>query len=230
MSYIEAKIDYTLKVNGHLLEIDDKKFNLLKNIRDEGSISKASQKSNISYRTALNYIEQMEEQVETGLINTKKGGKGGGGSAKLSRTGELVLRECRKFNAVMTLHKNVNEIDCVISEIDRDKGVMKIKISEGFVSIPLKKGYSVGEHIIALISYEDVFIMLEPQKSSVRNIFKGKITEMQLVDDMVRIKVDIGDIFLFADITESAKKELNLNLGTMIYLGFKAASVAVMSP
>lgn len=230
MAYIEAKIDYTLKINNNILEVDSKKFTLLNYIKTEGSIIKAAKKCNISYRTALNYIEQMEEAAETGIVNTRKGGKGGGGSAKLSKSGELLLRECKKFNAIMDIHKNVNEIDCEISEIDETKGLMKINIGNGNIKIPIKSGYEVGDKIVALISYEDIIIMLEPQQSSVRNLFKGKIVEMTIKDEVIRLSVDIGGINVFVDITENAKDELDLNLGNMIYIGFKAASVAIMSP
>jgi molybdate transport system regulatory protein len=70
--------------------------------------------------------------------------------------------------------------------------------------------------------------MLKPQESSIRNVFKGKIIEMKLEGEMIRVKIDIGGTDIFSDITVSATKDLNLTLGKDIYIGFKAVSVATL--
>jgi molybdate transport system regulatory protein len=40
--------------------------------------------------------------------------------------------------------------------------------------------------------------------------------------------VNVGGVELCCDITVSAEKELNLNIGKEVYLGFKAMSVATL--
>ena len=70
--------------------------------------------------------------------------------------------------------------------------------------------------------------MLEPQTSSIRNILKGRIVEMKLEGEIIRVKVDVGGVILCSDITVSAEKELKLNIGKEIYIGFKAMSVATL--
>ena len=47
-----------------------------------------------------------------------------------------------------------------------------------------------------------------------------------LEDEIIRVKVDVGGVEIFSDITVSAEKELNLTIGKEIYIGFKAMSVA----
>lgn len=37
--------------------------------------------------------------------------------------------------------------------------------------------------------------MLEPQISSIRNILKGKIVEMKLEHEIIRVKIDVGVLF-----------------------------------
>ena len=76
--------------------------------------------------------------------------------------------------------------------------------------------------------HDNIFLMLEPQISSIRNILKGKIVEMKLEHEIIRVKIDVGGTILCSDITVSAEKELNLNIGKEVYIGFKAMSVATL--
>ena len=147
----------------------------------------------------------------------------------MTSEGKMILKECKKINAIMELHRDVNEIEANIISIDRPKGIMKIELNPQVqLTIPLNENYNVGDKILALISYDNIFIMLKPQESSIRNIFKGQIIEMKLEGEMIRVKIDIGGTDIFSDITVSATKELNLTLGKEIYIGFKAVSVATL--
>ncbi len=105
---------------------------------------------------------------------------------------------------------------------------MNVKMSSFNVNIPLNKNYAVGDKVLALISYDNIFLMLEPQKSSIRNIIKGNIVEMRLNNEIIRVNVDIGGINIYSDITVSAEKELNLTIGKEVFIGFKAMSVATL--
>ena len=59
--------------------------------------------------------------------------------------------------------------------------------------------------------------MLEPQESSARNIFPGKIIGMELKNHLVRLNVDAGEIALFVDVTEYAREQLNLTRKRNLY-------------
>ena len=128
----------------------------------------------------------------------------------------------------MELHKDVNEIEAEIIDINDAKGVMTIKMDEFEISAPLNRNYEIGDQILALISYDNIFLMLEPQSSSIRNILKGQIIEMRLEGEIIRVKVNVGGAVLCSDITVSAEKELGLNIGKEVYVGFKAMSVATL--
>jgi len=228
MTKVKAGIEYKIKVGDKNFLLNEKKFALLNNINSLGSITKAAKLTGISYRTALNYIEKIESSLEIAAVSTTKGGKGGGGSAKLTSEGQLILKECKKINAIMELHKEVNELEAIVIAIDKEKQVMTIKLNEIDITTPLNEKYKVGDKILALISYDNIFIMLKPQKSSVRNVLKGKITGISLNGEMIRVKVNIGDVYLYSNITRSAEENLNLKLGKEIYLGFKAVSIATL--
>ena len=105
---------------------------------------------------------------------------------------------------------------------------MTIKMDEFMINAPLNRKYEIGDRILALISYDNIFLMLEPQTSSIRNILKGQIVEMRLENEIIRVKINVGGVTLCSDITVSAEKELNLNIGKEVYVGFKAMSVATL--
>lgn len=228
MADVNAGVEYKINVDGNLFLLDNKKYQLLQAILDTGSLTTASKKIKVSYRTALNYIEKMESALNVKIVNTTKGGKGGGGGTSLTDDGYSILKECKKINAIMELHKEVNEIEADIVDINTEKGVMTIKMNQFEISAPLNRNYAIGDKILALISYDNIFLMLEPQSSSIRNVLKGQIIEMNLQNEIIRVKVDVGGVVLCSDITVSAEKELNLKIGTEVYVGFKAMSVATL--
>ena len=228
MTDVKAGVEYKINVDGNSFLLDSKKYQLLESILDTGSLTESAKAVRISYRTALNYIDKIESSLQVKIVNTTKGGKGGGGGTTLTEEGYSILKECKKINAIMELHKDVNEIEAEVLAIDESKGVMTVKMTDFEVNIPLNKNYEVGDKVLALISYDNIFLMLEPQKSSIRNIIKGTIVEMRLNNEIIRVKVDVGGVNFYSDITVSAEKELNLTLGKEIYIGFKAMSVATL--
>ena len=228
MADVKAGVEYKINVNNNLFLLDNKKYQLLQSILDYGSLTKAAKEIKVSYRTALNYIEKMEMDLDVKIVNTTKGGKGGGGGTSLTDDGYSILKECKKINAIMELHKDVNEIEAEIVDVNLEKGVMTIKMNQFEINAPLNRNYELGDKILALISYDNIFLMLEPQSSSIRNVLKGQIVEMRLKNEIIRVKIDVGGVVLCSDITVSAEKELNLNIGSEVYVGFKAMSVATL--
>ena len=228
MTDVKAGVEYKINVDGNSFLLDSKKYQLLESILNTGSLTESAKLVKISYRTALNYIDKIESNLQVKIVSTSKGGKGGGGGTTLTEEGYSILKECKKINAIMELHKDVNEIEAEVVDINEVKGVMTIKMNQFEINAPLNRKYVVGDKILALISYDNIFLMLEPQTSSIRNILKGQIVEMKLQNEIIRVKIDVGGVVLCSDITVSAEKELNLNIGKEIYIGFKAMSVATL--
>ena len=63
---------------------------LLKKIKEYGSISQAAKSMNIAYRQAWHLIDSMNSKAERPLVITQSGGKGGGG-AMLTPLGEKAI-------------------------------------------------------------------------------------------------------------------------------------------
>lgn len=228
MDNVKAAIEYKINVGDDFFLLNNKQYELLEGILNMGSISKAAKSLNISYRTALNYIEKIESTLDVKIVSTTKGGKGGGGGTNLTDDGFSILKECKKINAIMELHNDINEFETEVASIDNSNGVMELKSHDILIKIPINKNYSVGEKLLTLISYDNIFLMLEPSISSIRNVFKGKIVEMKLEEEIVRIRIATGGLMFYSDITLSAEKDLDLTIGKEVYIGFKATSVATL--
>ena len=130
MTKVNTSVEYRISIDDNSFLLDEQKYLLLDYINTFGSI-----------RAAANE-----------LIETQKGGSGGGGSAKLTEEGLNILRECKKINAIMELHREVNELEADLVDIDYPKGVMKIRMKTIEITIPLNNKYKIGDHLLALIS------------------------------------------------------------------------------
>lgn len=128
---------YRLKFDDSILLIDKKKFTLLKFIDECGSITNASKKADIPYRSALKYIEDLERELNKSIVSTQRGGKGGGGESKLTSEGKAILKEYRKVESILKMHADVNEIEGYIKEIDYENKIAIIYLGEKKVILPL---------------------------------------------------------------------------------------------
>jgi tungstate transport system ATP-binding protein len=81
----------------------------------------------------------------------------------------------------------------------------------------------VGE-VAVFVSPADIILSRTRFESSARNVFKGKITEILDKDSLVKLKVDVGKLFT-VQITKRSFNEMQLNIGTEVFLTFKASSV-----
>jgi len=66
---------------------------ILEGIAKENSISKAAETRGMSYRYVWNYLKKIEKTIGEPIVDTYKGGKAGGGGAKLTETGKSLLAE-----------------------------------------------------------------------------------------------------------------------------------------
>jgi molybdopterin-binding protein len=74
---------------------------------------------------------------------------------------------------------------------------------------------------------EDILVSTKPLESSARNVFKGRITGITDSGTIVRLTVDAGKKFS-VQITKKSLTKMNLNVGSEVYLTFKASSVLII--
>ena len=73
------------------------RVNLLEAIEATGSISAAAEKMEVTYHRAWEKVHEMEEGLDTKLIDAQTGGVGGGG-ATLTSKGKELIKKFRSFD------------------------------------------------------------------------------------------------------------------------------------
>lgn len=87
---MQAEILLTLKLQQRLFA-DPRRITLLKQIDHTGSISQGAKHAGISYKSAWDAINEMNQLSEQPLVDRATGGKGGGG-AVLTRYGQRLIQ------------------------------------------------------------------------------------------------------------------------------------------
>jgi len=128
-------------------------------IRDEESISKAAKKIGMSYRYVWNYVAKMEKAIGKPIVETYKGGKAGGGGARLTELGESLLKEYRRVEdyvgEVLGDEEYWEAAGLKISARNRLKGVVR-GVEKGDVIAKVRIEIRAPVVVTALISREAV--------------------------------------------------------------------------
>jgi molybdate transport system regulatory protein len=132
---------------------------ILQAVKEEKSISKAAQKIGMSYRYVWNYLAKMKNAMGEPTVETFKGGKVGGGGAKLTLLGEDLIKEYNRvedYVGVILGDKDYWEaVGLKISARNRLKGVVK-SVEKGDIVAKVKMEIIAPVTITALISTEAV--------------------------------------------------------------------------
>jgi len=70
---------------------------ILEQIEKEKSISKAAEKLGMSYRYVWSYLQRIRKALGEPVVETYRGGKMGGGGAKLTELGKKLLEEYKRL-------------------------------------------------------------------------------------------------------------------------------------
>ena len=99
------------------LETDDgyvfgkSSFELLQGIQEKGNLMAIAKGLNMSYRHAWGIIKEIEEKIGEPIIVTYRGGKVGGGGAKLTQTGKKLLETYLKLKT--DLNQTFSDVELV---------------------------------------------------------------------------------------------------------------------
>ena len=77
----------------------------------------------------------------------------------------------------------------------------------------------------AVIRAEEISISVEASASSVRNQFRGRVTELAPAGALTRVTVEVSGVPLVSAVTTRSARELGLEIGRSVVVGFKATSV-----
>ncbi len=104
-----------------------------------------------------------------------------------------------------------------------DRGITPIDIGSG---VKLESANMINGPVTVSIRPEEIVVSKIPIESSARNVFKGKVTEASDRDNNVQLKVDVGREFT-ALITRKSFDEMQVNIGSDVYLVIKAQAIQV---
>jgi molybdate transport system regulatory protein len=154
---------------------------ILKAIAKEQSISKAAEKLSMSYRYVWNYLQKIQKAVEAPIVETYKGGKAGGGGAKLTALGQSLLEEYQRVEGYMrealadqeyweVLGLKIsarNQLKGKVVSVEKDGITAKVKVeikAPVVVTAVITKeaveelGVKVGDEVNAVIKSTEVMI------------------------------------------------------------------------
>ncbi|MGQ9624258.1 MAG: TOBE domain-containing protein [Candidatus Bathycorpusculaceae bacterium] len=130
---------------------------ILEQIAKQNSISKTAKKLGMSYRYVWSYLQKIEKTVGEPIIETYKGGKAGGGGAKLTELGKSLLSEYKLVEGyvdeVLSYTEYWEAVRLKISARNRLKGKVKT-VEKGDVTAKIKIEISAPATVTALISRE----------------------------------------------------------------------------
>lgn len=132
---------------------------ILEQIDRQQSISKAAEKLGMSYRYVWGYLNEAGELVGEPIVETYKGGKVGGGGARLNDLGKYLLSEYNRISKDVEKYvssKESMEVRVVkISARNHLKGKVSVVKKDGVMAL-VKIKVTEPVEITALISNESV--------------------------------------------------------------------------
>jgi molybdate transport system regulatory protein len=132
---------------------------ILEAIDKENSLSKAAETLGMSYRYVWNYIQEIQTVMEEQIVDTFKGGKSGGGGAKLTDLGKSLLAEYKQ--AEIYLDKVLSDPRCLevkslkLSARNQFKGKV-VAVEKGVITAKVKVEVKMPVTVTAVITKEAV--------------------------------------------------------------------------
>ncbi|MEM2458980.1 MAG: TOBE domain-containing protein, partial [Candidatus Bathyarchaeia archaeon] len=104
-----------------------------------------------------------------------------------------------------------------------NEGTSIIDIGDGMhIEAAFKRVGNVTIHVPP----EDIILSKYPLISSARNTFEGTITQITDIGHIVRLRVKVMSSKDFiVQVTKRSFNEMQLNIGSKVYIAFKASSV-----
>jgi molybdate transport system regulatory protein len=132
---------------------------ILKEIDKQQSLSRAAEKLGMSYRYVWNYVQKIHVALGQEVVETHKGGRTGGGGAKLTRIGKNLLAEYTRLEGCMSEflseadHLEVKSVK--LSARNNFKGKV-IAVEKGVITAKVKVEIKLPTTVTAVITKDAV--------------------------------------------------------------------------
>jgi len=122
-------------------------YNLLKAIKEKGTLKEASQSLNMSYRYAWGLIKKAEEKLEAPLIEATKGGRQGGGSSKITQLGEHYIEDFEKIQRMWDdFRDHYNGSTLIKAQVVESEGDLVLRVNED-ITLEQLHDYIAGDSV-----------------------------------------------------------------------------------
>ena len=132
---------------------------ILKEIEAQQSLTKAAEKLGMSYRYVWNYVQKIHKALGETVVETFKGGKTGGGGARLTDVGKALLDEYMRLEGCLgeflACTNNVEVKRMKLSARNQFKGKI-ISIEKGIITAKVKVEVKTPVTVTAVITKEAV--------------------------------------------------------------------------
>ena len=132
---------------------------ILKEIEAQRSLTKAAEKLGMSYRYVWNYVQKIHKALGETAVETYKGGKTGGGGARLTDVGKALLDEYTRLEGCLgeflACTNNVEVKRMKLSARNQLKGKI-ISVEKGVITAKVKVEIKMPATITAVITKEAV--------------------------------------------------------------------------
>lgn len=127
-----------------------------------------------------------------------------------------------KVNKYLNSFARIENIFSGISYIEG--GISIIKINN---KLKIEASFNQSGKVTVNVNPEDILVSTHRIKSSARNVFNGKIVEIKDFGSVTKLIVEAGKKFS-VQITKKSLKEMQLHIGSDVFLTFKASSVKLI--
>jgi len=125
-----------------------------------------------------------------------------------------------KANTHLSSFSRLENLFSGVSQVT-ESGTSVINVAD---NLNIEASFNRAGNVMVHVRPEDILVSTEPLHSSARNVFKGKIAAIKDVGSIVLLTVDAGKMFT-VQITKRSLSEMKLNIGSKVYLTFKASAV-----
>ena len=132
---------------------------ILREIESQQSLTKAAGKLGMSYRYVWNYVQKIHKALGETVVETYKGGKTGGGGARLTDVGRALLDEYERLEGCLgeflACTNNLEVKRMKLSARNQLKGKI-VSVEKGVITAKVKVEIMVPAVVTAVITKEAV--------------------------------------------------------------------------
>ena len=224
------------------------RIELLKHIRETGSIARAAKVMKMSYKAAWDSVDAMNKMTGQTLVLRTSGGRDGGGSKITDAGMEFIEKVLSIIDNNPDIESFVNSFD-INSSADNSFNGKVLSINEGAVysiveidglsfkiyasiskSSIERMGLLNGDTVTALINSNQLVLSIDESiQLSCRNKFTGKVNSVKkgAVNSEVFINLDNSNK-LCVMVTNESIDSMNITYGSRVSAFCKASSVLIV--